>query len=62
MRTATRFPLERIAAIDHAVRAGEYPNAGTIASRFEVSRRTVQRDIEFMKDRLGAPLVFDVRR
>jgi predicted DNA-binding transcriptional regulator YafY len=62
MRTATRFPLERIAAIDRAVRAGEYPNAGTIARRFEVSRRTVQRDIEFMRDRLGAPLAFDQRR
>jgi predicted DNA-binding transcriptional regulator YafY len=62
MRTATRFPLERIAAFDRAVRAGEYPNAGTIARVFEVSRRTLQRDIEFMKDRLGAPLVFDEKR
>lgn len=62
MRTATRFPLERISAFDRAVRAGEYPNAGTIARIFEVSRRTLQRDIEFLKDRLGAPLVFDEKR
>jgi proteasome accessory factor B len=62
VRTATRFPLERIAAFDRAVRAGEYPNAGTLARRLEVSRRTVQRDIEFLRDRLGAPLVFDTAR
>jgi predicted DNA-binding transcriptional regulator YafY len=62
MRTATRFSLERIASFDRAVRAGEYPNAGTIARLFEVSRRTLQRDIEFMKDRLGAPLIFDEKQ
>jgi predicted DNA-binding transcriptional regulator YafY len=62
LRTSTRFPLERIAAFDRAVRAGEYPNAGTVAKRLEVSRRTLQRDIEFLRDRLGAPLIFDPRR
>jgi predicted DNA-binding transcriptional regulator YafY len=62
VRTATRFPLERIAAFDRAVRAGEFPNAGTIARKFEVCRRTLQRDIEFLRDRLGAPLVFDEKR
>lgn len=59
MRTATRFPLERIAALDRAVRAGEYPNARTIGERLEVCRRTVLRDVEFLRDRLGAPIAFD---
>jgi predicted DNA-binding transcriptional regulator YafY len=62
LRTATRFPLERIVAFDRAVRAGEFPNAGTIARRFEVCRRTLQRDIEFLRDRLGAPLAFDAKK
>src|SRR3954462_2724408 len=62
IRTATRFPMERIAAVDRAVRAGKYPNAGTVALELEVSRRTIQRDIEFMRDRLGAPLVFVTER
>jgi predicted DNA-binding transcriptional regulator YafY len=62
MRTATRPPLERIAAIDRAVRAGEYPNVRTIAGRLEVGRRTVLRDVEFMRERLGAPLAFDPAR
>ena len=59
MKTAARFSLERIAALDRAVRAGEYPNAKTIARLLEVSHRTVQRDVEFLRDRLGAPLEYD---
>jgi predicted DNA-binding transcriptional regulator YafY len=62
MRTATRFPLERLSALDRAIRAGEYPNASTLARALEVCPRTVQRDIEFLRDRMGAPLVFDPRR
>jgi predicted DNA-binding transcriptional regulator YafY len=62
MKTAARFSLERIAALDRAVRAGEYPNARSIARALEVGHRTVQRDVEFMRDRLGAPLTFDPRR
>src|SRR5689334_2543797 len=61
MRTATRPPLERIAALDRAIRAGRYPNASTLARELEVCPRTVQRDIDFLRDRLGAPLAFDAR-
>lgn len=62
MRIAVRFSLQRISALDRAIRAGEYPNARTIARALEVGHRTVQRDIEFLRDRLGAPLAFDQRR
>jgi proteasome accessory factor B len=62
MKTATRFFLERIVALDRAIRAGKFPNAGTISRLLEVCPRTVQRDIEFLRDRLHAPLVFDSRR
>ena len=62
MKIAVRFSLQRIAALDRAVRAGEYPNARTIARELEVGHRTVQRDVEFLRDRMGAPLVFDPRR
>ncbi|RUL82181.1 helix-turn-helix transcriptional regulator [Tautonia sociabilis] len=62
MRHATRPPLERIAELDRAIRAGQYPNAGSVAERMELSPRTIQRDIDFMRDRLGAPLAYDARR
>jgi len=59
MRVSTRPALERILAIDSAVRRRDWPNARTLARELEVVRRTIQRDIEFMRDRLGAPLEFD---
>ena len=62
MKIAVRFSLQRIAALDRAIRAGEYPNARTIARALEVGHRTVQRDVEFLRDRLEAPLAFDQRR
>lgn len=62
MRAATRFPFQRIIEFDRAIRAGEYPNATTFARSQEVCSRTIQRDIEFFCERLGAPLVFDRKR
>ncbi len=47
---------------DHAIRAGKHPNAASLARELEVCRRTVQRDIEFLRDRLGVPLVYDQER
>ncbi len=62
MGTPSRCPLARIAAIDRAIRGGGWPNASTLARELEVSPRTVQRDIIFLRDRLQAPLEFDGRR
>jgi predicted DNA-binding transcriptional regulator YafY len=62
MLTATRFSLERLAVLDRAIRAGEYPNARIIANRLEVDPRTIQRDIQFLRDRIGAPLAYDAVR
>jgi len=53
-----RPPLKRIQTIDHRIRAGKFPNAETLAVELEVNARTIQRDIEFMRDQLRAPLDF----
>jgi predicted DNA-binding transcriptional regulator YafY len=37
----------------------KYPNATGLANRFEMSTKTAQRDIEFMRDRLNCPLLYD---
>lgn len=48
--------LERVFWIDQQVRAGRYPNARTIAEHFEVTPKTAQRTLDFMRDRLRLPL------
>src|SRR5262245_14683979 len=62
MHKATRPPLERIAALDRALRAGSLPNSASLGRMLAVCPRTVQRDIAFARERLGAPIEFDARR
>jgi len=50
---------ERFVWFDHRVRSGKYPNATSLSRHFEISVKTAQRDIEFMRDRLSCPLLYD---
>lgn len=56
---STRPPLERMLRIHRAIQSGSHPNASGLAVDFEVSSKTIQRDIEFMRDRLDLPIDFD---
>ena len=58
----SRPPLERMLRIHQAVSSGKFPNASTLAREIEVATKTIHRDIEFMRDRLGLPIEFDPRR
>ena len=58
----SRAMLERIFFIDHEIRAGRYPSTVQMSEIFEVTRRTIQRDIEFMRERLSAPIAYDRHR
>lgn len=47
----------------HQLIASEkYPNCRTLAEELEVSSKTIGRDIEFMRDRLGYPIAYDGAR
>jgi len=35
-----------------------YPNCRKLANELEVSSKTVQRDLDFMRDRLGLPIAY----
>lgn len=50
---------ERFLWFDDQVRRGRHPNASGLARKYEISSKTAQRDIEFMRDRLRAPLEYD---
>ncbi len=58
----SRPPLERMMRIHQEIAAGKYPNATTLAAEIEVVTKTIQRDLEFMRDRLGLPIEYDGRR
>lgn len=51
--------LERMFAIDAAIRSGAYPDVRFFMERFEMSERTVRADLAFLRERLNAPLVYD---
>jgi predicted DNA-binding transcriptional regulator YafY len=50
---------ERFIWFDDRVRSRKYPNATSLAEQFEISTKTAQRDIDFMRDRLYCPLQYD---
>jgi proteasome accessory factor B len=54
--------MERILHIDRLLREDGYPCRRDIAEAFEVSIKTVERDLEYMRDRLGAPVAYDRNR
>lgn len=58
----SRPPLERMLRIHQAVRAGDYPNRTRLAKTLEVSTKSIQRDIDFMRDRLELPIEYDSRK
>ncbi|MDF7822919.1 WYL domain-containing protein [Pontiellaceae bacterium B12227] len=48
--------------IDRRIRAEEFPSVPELAADWEVDERTIKRDIEFMRDRLQAPIEYDRKR
>jgi predicted DNA-binding transcriptional regulator YafY len=49
---------ERFLWFHATVKGKKYPNTKSLAEKFEITRKTAQRDIDFMRDRLGAPLCY----
>lgn len=53
----------RLLFIDRKISEGRFPNCRSLAEEWEVSRKTIQRDLEYMRYQLDAPLEYDqVRR
>jgi predicted DNA-binding transcriptional regulator YafY len=59
---ADHLKFERYYWFDRQVRRGVFPNAATLARRFEISAKTAQRTIDYMRDKLAAPLEYDGHR
>jgi len=56
-RSKTQF--SRLLELDRRIRSGGYPNCLTFSAEWEVTQKTVQRDIDYLRDQLGAPIEYD---
>lgn len=54
-----RTRWRHVLLIDDMIRSGQPANCSNLAAKLEVSRRTILRDIDFLKCDLNAPIVFD---
>ena len=48
--------------IHQAIQSAKYPNAASLAREFEVSTKTIHRDLEFMRDRMDLPIEYHPQR
>ena len=58
----SRPPLERMMRFHNLIKEDSFPNCTKLAQEFEVTVRTVMRDLDFMRDRLLLPIEFDSQR
>lgn len=55
----SRPPLVRVLHIHRRLEAHQAPNCTTLARELEVTPKTIQRDIEWMRNRWNAPIAYD---
>jgi predicted DNA-binding transcriptional regulator YafY len=55
----SRPPLYRFQEIFHAIKTGRYPNRTKLAETIEVTTKTIQRDIDYMRYQMSVPIEFD---
>ncbi len=51
----------RLLFIDREINTGRFPNCGNLAEEYEVSRKTIQRDLDYMRYQLDAPLEYSAK-
>jgi len=55
----SKTQAERLLALDQLLRNNKYPNCTSFAGEWEISTKTAQRDIDYLKDRMGAPIEYE---
>jgi predicted DNA-binding transcriptional regulator YafY len=58
----SKIHWERLLLIHQRIKSGSFPSASALAAELETSRRTILRDIQFIKDRLRLPVQYDPLR
>lgn len=52
------FAVERIIWLHKRIKEGYYPNAMRLSERFGISHRQAQRDADYLRRKIGAPIAF----
>ncbi|MBI2441170.1 MAG: WYL domain-containing protein [Lentisphaerae bacterium] len=55
----TKSQFWRLQQLVAAIRSGKHPNCLSFAMEYEVSQKTVQRDIDYLRDAWDAPIAYD---
>ncbi len=55
---AGKLAYERYYWFHEQIKCNKHPNSKLLAEKFEISQKTAQRDIEFMRDRIDAPIEY----
>jgi predicted DNA-binding transcriptional regulator YafY len=61
-RAEEKVRASRVLMIDEAIRSGSFPSIEKLAKQAEVTKRTIERDIEYLRDIYQAPLEYDYGR
>ena len=62
LQAFSRPPWGRMMRFHDLIQEKSFPNCSTVAKEYEVTVRTVMRDVDFMRDQLKLPMEFDNRR
>lgn len=52
---------QRLLWIDKQIRENKYPNTSQIAEKFEITPKTAQRDLDFLRDTMKLPLCYSAK-
>ncbi|MBU4264212.1 MAG: WYL domain-containing protein [Proteobacteria bacterium] len=52
----------RLLFIDKKIRDRTFPNCASLAEEWEVSAKTIQRDLDYMRSMLDAPMAYDAKK
>lgn len=58
----SRTPLARMLKVHDALLQDTYPNCTSLSKAIEVSTKTIQRDLDYMRDQLGLPIEYDKQK
>jgi len=58
-KSLPRTAIPRIYFVDQEIASGKYPNAPSLAEKYETSISSINRDIAYMRDLLNAPIEYD---